>query len=210
MRTHFSIPIVLSLVESLCWAGVPMAHDQTRTIELQLAKPSKESTELERLRQIAEATPTQSTEMAYLNAFPATFQRFKFTFYGESGVGELYDKHQDHLMLLEKLSKKYPAKVLSIWLSAATYGEWDADAIGILQHQLANYAAYNTKKFAEAILSKPLEQRLSIIKFLEDVENHSAYEEYKRTVENLKVLGLKELSKQFLRAKEEREKQQDH
>jgi len=187
-----------------------MANDQTRAMDIQLAKPSKESTQLERLRQIAEATPTQSTEMAYLNAFPATFQKFKFTFYGETGLGELYDKHQDHLMLLEKLSKKYPTKVLSIWLNVATYGEWDADAIGILQDQLISYAANNTKKFAEAILSKPLKQRLSIIKFLADVENHSAYEEYKKTVENLKVLGLKELSKQFLKAKEERKKQQDH
>jgi len=183
---------------------------QTRTIELQFAKPSKESRELERLRQIAEATPTQSTEMAYLNAFPATFPKFKFTFYGETGVGELYDKAEEHLTLLEKLSKKHPTKVISIWLNVATYGEWDADAIGILQHQLANYAAYNTKQFAEAILSRPLKQRLSIIKFLADVENHSAYEEYKMTVENLKVLGFKELSKQFSRAKEEREKKQDH
>jgi len=187
-----------------------MAQDKTRTIELRLPKPSKESAELERLRQIAEATPTLSNEMAYLNAFPSTFQKFKFTFYGETGVGELYDKAGDHLTLLEKLSSKYPAKVLSIWLNVATYGEWDADAIGILQDQLANYAANNTKTFAEAILSKPLEQRLSIIKFLADVESHSVYEEYKKTAENLKVLGLKELSKQFLKAKEEREKQQDH
>jgi len=187
-----------------------MAQDQTRTIELRLPEPSKESTELERLRQIAEATPTQSAEMAYLNAFPATFQRFKFTFYGETGIGELYDKVQDHLTLLEKLSKKYPAKVLSIWLNVATSGESDADAIGILQFQLANYAAYNTKQFAEAISSRPPKQRLSIIKFLADVENHSAYQEYQRAVENLRVLGFKELVKQFLRAKEERQKQQDH
>jgi hypothetical protein len=165
---------------------------------------------LERLRQIAEAKPTLSNETAYLNAFPATFQKFKFTFYGETGVGELYDKAEDHLTLLEKLSKKHPAKVLSIWLNVATFGEWDADAIGILQEQLANYAAGNTKQFAEAILSRPPKQRLSIIKFLADVENHSAYHEYQRTTENLKVLGFKELSKQFLKAKKERQKEQDH
>lgn len=210
MRNHFSILIVLSLIAWLCCVDVPMAQYKTRTKELRLPEPSKQSAELERLRQIAEATPTLSTEMAYLNAFPATFQKFKLTFYGKTGVGELYDKAEDHLTLLEKLSKKYPAKVLSIWLNVATSGEPDADAIGILQHQLANYAAYNTRKFAEAILSKPLKQRLSIIKFLADVENHSAYEEYQRTVENLKVLGFKELLKQFLKAKEEREKQQDH
>lgn len=111
------------------------------------ANTSKMSAELEQLRLRAEANQTASDEIAYLNAFPKTFNAFKFTFYGKNinDLGELYDKHMEHLNLLDRLSKKYPDQVLSIWLSVATNGIWEADAIGILQHQLITYAANNTK-----------------------------------------------------------------
>ncbi len=167
------------------------------------------SAELEKLRMKAESTQRKADEMKYLNAFPKTFEDFKFIFYGKNldELDELYDEHIEHLNLLEKLSQKYPQQVLSIWLSVATNGKWEADAIGILQHQLITYAASHTKEFAEGILKKAQEQQLSIITFLADVENHASYDEYKRTQANLNKLGYRELFEEFNKAKQEREKQ---
>jgi hypothetical protein len=130
-------------------------------------------------------------------------------FYGND-LDELYDTHSAHLALLQRLSAKYPKKVLSIWMGVATNGHWDADAIGILQDQLAEYGARHTKELAVALLSKPKNQRLSIIRFLADVENHYVYQEYQTIMKNLKTLGYGGLYRNFDAAKKERMKKHDH
>jgi len=174
-------------------------------ISASYAAVSIESTKLENLRQAVENGQGTLAEKEYLNAFPATFEKFKKTFNGnEDNLDELYSTHFEHLALLENLYKKYPEKVLSIWMGVATNGHWDADAIGILQHQLAEYGAANTRELAQALLSKPVNQRLSIIAFLADVENHDVYEEYRLIMKNLKVLRYNELYSLFDAAKKTR------
>ena len=192
MKRNIYISIIIFALISVCWANL-----------------SSTSAQLEKLRLRAESTQNKSDELAYLRAFPKNYDAFKLTFYGKNldALDELYDKHMEHLNLLDRLSKKYPNRVLSIWLSVAINGKWEADAIGILQHQLINYAAAHTKHFAESILKKSQNQQLSIIKFLADVENHYSYNSYQETQTNLENLGYKELSEQFRKAKQVREKQ---
>jgi len=173
------------------------------------AAVSEQSARLESLRKAVENNKGPEAEKEYLNAFPTTFEKFKQMFYGNN-LDELYDTHSDHLTLLQRLSAKYPEKVLSIWMGVATNGHWDADAIGILQHQLAEYGARNTKELATALLSKPKNQRLSIIRFMADVENHYVYQEYQTIMKNLKASGYSELYRDFDAAKKDRMKKPDH
>jgi hypothetical protein len=171
------------------------------------AKISPESTKLEELRKKVEKNPTETNICAYLNAFPLSFQKFKFIFFGQKNLlGELYDKHEEHLNLLWKLSEKYPNKVLSIWFSIAKDGHWDSDAIGMLQDQLARYGAENTKIFAEALNKQNKKAILGIIKFIADVEAHDIYFDYIKILENLKKLNFIELYNMFFEARKERMK----
>lgn len=164
---------------------------------------------LEKLRQSVESAPTDSSEKEYLQAFPHTCSTFKKTFYGKD-LDELYPTHEQHLAILQRLSAKYQNEAISIWLGVATNCVWEADALGILRHQLVGFGATDTKTFAAALLVKPTAQRRSIISFLADVENHEAYSEYKVIQKNLKQLGLVKLEKEFATAKKERMGKRDH
>jgi len=170
---------------------------------------SPSSAHLEALRQALESGGDPDAERLYLEAFPSNFTDFQRTFYG-AHFDELYPTYEEHLRLLQRLSGKRPREVLRIWLGVATNGRWDADAIGVLQQQLAAYGAENTKPFAQALLEKPPKDRLSIIRFLADVENHHAYTEYQQIMRNLQALGYRDLYTQFARAKQERMRRRGH
>lgn len=174
-----------------------------------LASVSPQSAQLEQLRKDVEANPSPAIEVRYLETFPASFESFRKTFYG-ADLDELYPTHTEHLQLLERLQKRYPEKVLKIWLGVATNGSWDADALSHLQHQFVSWGSTNTKELAAALTSRPTKDRLSIIRFLADVENHSVYTEYQAIMNNLQMLGAKELYKEFANAKEQRIKRRDH
>jgi hypothetical protein len=192
MRRSVFILTVLLLICSVAYAAM-----------------STDSSRLEKLRRAIETQPTKENEQRYLKNFPSTFNKFKMVFYGNN-LDELYPVHEEHLQLLANLYQKYPEQVKSIWFGVATNGSWDADALGILQHQIATYCAENTKQFAKDIQSKQAKARRSIIKFLADVENHDAYEEYKTIMKNLQVSGFKELYKEFELAKKRRMNENDH
>jgi hypothetical protein len=171
---------------------------------------SENSVKLEKLRLKAIENPSEQNELAYLEDFPDTFDKFYFTFYGKECCEELYDTHIEHLFLLQSLFKKYPVKVLEIWLNVSTNGHWDADAVGLLQHQLINYAANNTDNFATALNKRSPKDRISIIRFLADVENHLSYDDYSITSENLLKLGFKNLHSEFEKEKSRRMQIKDH
>ncbi len=176
------------------------------------ATVSPASEKLERLRQQVEKSHDPVVEKQYLDLFPSSYTRFSQTFYGKDlkTLDELSDKTEEHLSLLNALSVKYPSKVLNIWMGVATNGHWEADAVGILQDQLVQYAVTHTQEFVSVLLAKPLKERLSIIRFLADVENHHSYPEYVSLMENLKRLGYEELYQQFAEAKQDRMKRHHH
>ena len=96
----------------------------------------------------------------------------------DDNFDELVDKTEEHLTLLNSLSEKYPHEVLRIWFGVAINGRWDADAVGMVQHQLAQYAVDHTHECVLALAAMPNEEKANIIRFLADVENHYAYVEY--------------------------------
>lgn len=123
---------------------------------------------------------------------------------------ELVDKTEEHLALLRALSEKYPKEVLNIWLSVAANGRWDADAVGMVQQQLSQYAVAHTQEFVSALGAISPRERAGVIRFLADVENHRTYIEYPRIMNNLDRLGYSELYRQFAEAKKERMSHHDH
>lgn len=178
---------------------------------LAYATVSPDSAQLETLRQTVEKNHDPFMERKYLELFPSDHQHFRRMFYGKTdNLDELYDKTDEHLSLLQNLSEKYPDKVLHIWLGVATNGHWEADAVGMLQHQLVQYAVNHTQEFASALIAIRPKERVSIIRFLADVENHYAYAEYAALMGNLKRLGYSELHHQFAEAKKRRMSQHDH
>lgn len=179
------------------------------------ASESEYSQKLEKLRIKAIKNPTEQNEKAYLDEFPTDFNKFYYTFYGHKygergSLGELYDKHIEHLFYLNELANKYPEKVLAIWLDVAQEGHWYADAVGILQHHLANYAANNTNIFTKKLKQRSIKSQTGIVRFLADVENHRAYSDYQTIINNLHSLGELELENRFIKARKEREKIQNH
>jgi hypothetical protein len=176
------------------------------------ATVSPDSAQLETLRLSIEKNHDPMMEQKYLDLFPSDHQHFRRMFYGKSldDLDELYGKTEEHLSLLQSLSEKYPDKVLHIWLGVAINGHWEADAVGMLQHQLAQYAANHTHEFASALIAIPPKKRISIIRFLADVENHHSYSEYASVTDNLKHLGYAELHQQFEKAKQDRMKHHDY
>lgn len=174
-----------------------------------MAAVSPLSAELERLRQSIELNSSHSAKSEYLRTFPRTCTTFKKRFYGKD-LNELYPTHEKHLALLQSLFGENPKEVVAIWFGVATGCAWEADALGYLQHQLVGFGATDTKAFAVALLAKPVAEQISIIRFLADVENHEAYDEYKVIQRNLKQLGFGKLEKEFGTAKKERMKKRDH
>lgn len=172
---------------------------------------SPDSAELEALRLSIQKTHDPMLEGKYLELFPSDHQQFRRIFMGnDDNFDELVDKTKEHLSLIDSLSEKYPKEVLHIWLGVAINGRWDADAVGMFQHQLTRYAVNHTQEFVSALVAIPPEERASIIRFLADVENHRAYVEYPALLESLKDLGYLELHQQFTDARKRRMEQHGH
>lgn len=168
---------------------------------------SEQSARLESLRKAIELKPNDlKLESEYLNDFPSSYKSFTDVFYGQGDqFDELYSVYLQHMQLLDRLDKKFPKKVKAIWYGVAEGGPWDADALGELQQQLAQFGANNTREFAEDLANKPAKDRLKIIDFLNGgVENYDAYPEYATILKNFHSLGFSELYRQFKTAKEKR------
>lgn len=172
---------------------------------------SSDSARLEALRLSVEKDHDPDVERRYLDSFPSDYQTFRRMFMGNNDdFDELMDRTEAHLSLLESLSHRYPDKVLNIWLGVAKNGHWDADAVAMVQDQLARYAASHTREFASALVEMPSEDRTNVIRFIADVESYGAYPEYPEIMEHLHRLGYDELQRQFAEAERARKIQRDH
>lgn len=166
---------------------------------------------LESLRQKITLTPREADEHAYLATFPSTFREFNDAFGGylEDQI-ELANVTEQHLDFLGKLAKKYPEAVIDIEIGIAVGGRWDADAVSFFQNQLVKHAAADTNNFVKLLLQVSRAERASVIRFMADVENHSAFYEYGAIISNLRKLELNWLADEFELAREVRRLDQSH
>ncbi|MFD2246528.1 hypothetical protein [Pontibacter ruber] len=80
---------------------------------------------------------TKENQVLYFNLFPSDFGTFKRTFdYVGDKPGPLYEKSPDYISrfyALDKISKK---EILKKAINIGINGEWEADAVSQLQHNL--------------------------------------------------------------------------
>lgn len=164
---------------------------------------------LETLRIAAEEQNSPEAARAYLAAFPHSFAAFKETF-ATSSSSSLESKYVEHMNLLEKLSVKHKAEVATVWLDVSVGALWDADAIGVLQDQVTRFAATDPVSFATAISKRDLADQKSIVRFLADVENPGANNEYQRAILGLRTHKCDALAKEFEYARDQRARAPHH
>jgi hypothetical protein len=169
------------------------------------ARRASSPQELDALRLQVEHTPSEAGERAYLAAFPSSFASFHDWF-----TGELEPVYFQHLDLLEHLGSTHPDAVLDLQIAIAIGGEWDADAVGMLQGLLAGTAAREPDRFARALEMRSWPAARSVVTFLADVECHAEYPDYERAIAGLRATGHPQWALEFEQARAARMQQPNH
>ena len=146
----------------------------------------------------------------YINDFPNSADDFKRIFHSPT-FDQLYMDSHMYIFKLNELSKNYSdlvgEKLIGLCIGLK---KWDADAIGHIQHTTIGYANANYSDFVRLIKKISLEDLNTLVTFLADVENHSAYGYYQDFMDKLKLNNETELFDLFKKAKEKRINQKDH
>jgi hypothetical protein len=145
----------------------------------------------------------------YLSLFPKDFPSFARLF-APRDFSELYDG-QDYIAALGSLSPRYSEAVGEQLIRLSKDAPSGCcDALSHLRNAMANYAVNDTKIFVQLLKRCGRNNVVSIIRYLADVENHSAYEEYPLIISKLRKLGEEDLAKQFEQARVARIKRSTH
>jgi hypothetical protein len=160
--------------------------------------------------QLHEEPDSKQIQKKYVEIFPDDAVIFKKVF-DSPKFDQLYTVSHTFIYKLAELSESYPDEVgRKLVTLCVGLKEWDADAIGYIQHVTIGYANSHYDRFMEIIKGlKP--QDLDILAtFLADVENHSAYQEYSDFQKKLQANGEQTVYDVFKKAKEDRINRNDH
>lgn len=169
----------------------------------------------QRLNKLKKELSNKSSQILlteYFSLFPSSFDQFVkvFGYFPKSKIKNLYENSDEHISFLESIAKRRPRKVIKRMLEIAINGSWDADAVGNLQHSLASLIGDYIEIFISEFSKIPEKQRVTIIKFLADVENHYYYKEYDEILKKLKKQKKQTYYRQFLEAKKKRMSKNKH
>jgi hypothetical protein len=139
----------------------------------------------------------------YLNAFPHTYKEFLNFFV----VGRNFSDGHEVILLLPSSAEKHQDELGKLLVNLGKDARWDADAPNYLQHITAVYAGQHADTFASLVNQLSVAERVNLITFLADAENHAAYPEYEDLINQLKILGQGRLAKEFEEARAERMRQ---
>ena len=153
---------------------------------------------------------SKDLQLEYIKIFPENAELFKKVFHPEK-FDQLYKYSHDYIINFTELSADYPIlvgeKLITLCIGLK---KWDADATGHIQHSTMEYANLNYTSFIRLIKELSNQDLETLITFLADVENHSAYTEYKKLMEKLKSNNETELFELFKSTKETRMSQKDY
>lgn len=153
---------------------------------------------------------SKELQLEYIKSFPENADLFKKVFHPEK-FDQLYKYSHDYIMNFSELSADYPIlvgeKLIKLCIGLK---KWDADAVGYIQHSTMEYANSNYSSFTKLIKELSSQDLGTLITFLADVENHTAYTEYKNLMEKFKLNNETEIFELFKSAKETRTDQKDH
>ena len=198
MREHglnmrMTITVALFVLATL----PPIAYAQEKPL-------SREARELsDALTEMKSHPGDAAAEERYLKAFPRTYKDFLRLF---GCPGELCDGH-DFILRLPALAQRHEREVGNLLVELSKDAEKEADAPTYLQQAPAIYASHYTKTFATLVNQLTRKQRMSLVDFLADVENHSAYKDYQETIDHLKSIGQNRLANEFEVARKKRSQQ---
>lgn len=149
-------------------------------------------------------------QVQYLLDFPHNWKTF-LEIYNPPDFSQLYDAIPEHFFVFETLSKKHPELVgidlITLGKQANYPPLYNPDAIDVLRHTIATFAANHTSLFVKLFrqLSSIEKNRLTFL--LADVENFKGYHEYKQIISNLESSGNTGIADRFKRAESERKKE---
>ena len=171
---------------------------------------SREAMKLQQALYALDKNPKSNTlQIHYLKIFPKDIKKFKQIF-AQQDFSELYSGSYNYIFRLRDLSKEHPIIIGNILISLSKDAYKDADAMTYLQTTTSKYAVNYTAMFVKLLKRCSKNEIANLIKYLADVENHSAYEEYPIIIKNLRKLGENILANQFVVAKRERMASRDH
>jgi hypothetical protein len=152
----------------------------------------------------------KETQKRYIIDFPENADVFKQVFQS-STFDQLYKDSHLYIFKLAELSENFPdlvgGKLIRLCIG---FKKWDADAIGHIQHVTMGYANSNYSDFMGLIKKLNKQDLNTLVTFLADVENHSAYGDYQKFMDKLKSNNEAVLFDLFENAKETKNSQNDH
>ena len=140
----------------------------------------------------------------YIDLFPDNSMIFKKIFCSPT-FDQLYHNSYLYIDELKDLWDFYP-DVIGFKLIRLCIGfkKWDVDAIGNIQSLTVDYANSHIDLFITKIKQLDNKEQNTLITFLADVENHSAYKIYQSLIDNLKNKNESDLVSRFEKAREKR------
>ena len=146
----------------------------------------------------------------YIIDFPDNAEIFERVFQLPT-FDQLYMDSHLYIFKLAELSENFPVlvgeKLIRLCIELK---KWDADAIGHIQYVAMGYTNSNYSDFIGLIKKITNQDLNTLVTFLADVENHSAYGDYKDFMNKLKVNNETRLYNLFKKAKDKRMSQKDH
>lgn len=140
----------------------------------------------------------------YIIDFPDNAEVFKQVFHS-STFDQLYGDSHLYIFKLAELSKNFPDfvgdKLIRLCIGLK---KWDADAIGDIQHVTMGYSNSNYSDFIRLVKKLNKQDLITLVTFLADVENHSAYVDYQKFMDKLKTNNESDLFELFENTKETR------
>ena len=167
---------------------------------------TREALEMQQALHALDKNPKSNTlQKKYLDKFPKNIRIFRKLF-AQPDFSELYSGSYKYIFRLKDLAKNHPVIVGKILISISKDAHYEADSLAYLQSTLAEYIVNYTAHFVKLLKKYSKNDVSNLVKYLADVENHSAYEEYPIIIKNLNKLGEHELAKQFALERDKRKK----
>lgn len=160
--------------------------------------------------QLQEKPNSKEIQIKYVEVFPEDADIFKKVFHSPK-FDQLYMESHLYIFKLAELSESFPdevgRKLVKLCLGLK---EWDADAIGHIQHVTIGFTNSHYDTFMVIISSLDVLELEVLATFLADVENHAVYSDYNDFLKKLQANGEQTVYDVFKRAKEDRISRKDH
>lgn len=153
------------------------------------------------------ASSNPTNQLAYLNAFPCTYNEF-ISIFMPPDFKQLYDGHE-YIFALDEIGKVFPEQTLSKLLPLETTARWNADAVNYLQHVTINLAMANPKIFIRTLSRLKKNDQYGVVKFLADgIEG--PHPVFLQLIERIERSGQISLAKQMRKEVSVSTKRADH